>query len=136
MAELACRLEAVPSSGGYIGLAFTLVNESGGSVTLTYYEPVTPSRLRAWVDGSEVPVAIPPTSLQMHAVEATLEPGEQLALSSAVYLQFDPAGGYGAGEDMFRWALVSEPGPLEIEAAIQLEATDLPSCRAQVTPVA
>ena len=136
MPALACRLDATPAPGGYVGLAFTLTNSSDSTVSLTHLEPLSPSRLRAWVDGREVSVAIPPTSLQLRTVEASLEPGEELMLSTPVYLQFDPAGGYGAGEDMFCWALVSEPGPLEIEAAIEVQGADVEPCRAQVEPVA
>ena len=56
MPALACRLDATPAPGGFVGLAFMLTNSSDSTVSLTHLEPLSPSRLRAWVDGREVSV--------------------------------------------------------------------------------
>jgi hypothetical protein len=136
MSTVACHLDATPAAGGIVGLALTLTNGGDRPVTLELPEPFTAFSLRAWVDGTEVSVAIPPTSLQLQVVPRVLDPGRPLALAIPVYLRFAPGAQYDPGEDMFCWSLVAAPGPLELEARVSLEGVDVAPCRARVERIA
>jgi hypothetical protein len=133
MAPLACRLEA-EAAGGVVTLAVWVRNTGSDPVELEREEPFTGLALRAWVDGGETPVVIPPMSVQVRLEPLRLEPGEELPLATPVYLRFDPDALYGAGEDMFAWGIAGAPGPLELEAVITVGGVTTEPCRARVEP--
>ena len=130
---LTCELAATAAAGGIILLEFTVTNHGDADAELSYGDPFTRFALRAWVGGEEVSVAIPPTSIQVREVTTRLASGEALTLGTPIHLRFDRDALYGAGRDRFSWALVSDPGPVELEAVLTLGDVTVGPCRAVPT---
>jgi hypothetical protein len=133
---LTCQIETAPAGAGEVGLAFLLHNPGNQSVTVEHMVPFLDFALRAFAGDDEVRIVQPMYDTGITPTTLTIEPGETARLPTPIRLRFGPAPESAADDVPTVWTLDRAPGPVRLEATVDLGGVAVGPCVGHLEPAA